>query len=80
MKNEAGLPPMKQPSAHGEVSVRFASRERSECFIEAVRLLLHIRQRRMLHSKLPPRVLKNTENCAIIHLTRVSNDRKAVEI
>ena len=28
----------------------------------------------------PPRVLTNTENCAMIHLTRVSNDRKAVEI
>ena len=28
----------------------------------------------------PPQVLKNTENCAIIYLTRASNDRKAVGI
>jgi len=31
-----------EPLAHGEVSVRFTSYERSECFIEVVRLLLHI--------------------------------------
>ena len=27
-----------------------------------------------------PRILKNTKNCDIIHLTRASNDRKAVGI
>ena len=38
-----GFALLSEPSAHGEVSVRFASRERSECFVEAARLLLHIR-------------------------------------
>ena len=35
---------------------------------------------RFAQTDFPPRVLKNTENCDIIHLTRASNDRKAVEI
>ena len=49
MKNEAGLRLMKRALAHGEVSVRFASWRQRRRFTEAVRLLLHIRQRRMLH-------------------------------
>ena len=41
------------------------------CFMfEKQRLLLHIRQRRMLHSKLPPRVLKNNESCDIMKSER----------
>ena len=32
---------MKQPSAHGEVTSRFASRERSECFIDKAMTLYY---------------------------------------
>ena len=68
--HEAGLRPMKRAfgSRRSYCALRFMARARR--FTEAVRLLLHIRQRRMLHSKLPPRVLKNTENCAIINSER----------
>ena len=51
MKRTCGAWKMKQgfalwsePSAHGEVSVRFASRRQRRRFIEAARLLLHIRE------------------------------------
>ena len=73
---EVGLRPMKRAFGprRGNVALRFM----------ATKLPPHTsvasasyRRKPMLHLKLPPPVLKNTENCAIIRLTQVSNDGKA---
>ena len=49
MKNEAGLRPMKRAFGSRRGYTRFASWRQRRRFTEATRLLLHIRQRRMLH-------------------------------
>ena len=43
-------------------------------------VMLRINDVALRANGISPQVLKNTENSAIIYLTRASNDRKAVEI